>query len=40
MEKVKANYDIINEEETVTMTGKNGDKFVVKKHIPYAEKEA
>ena len=39
MEKVKLDFGNI-QEEAVEVTGKNGDKVMVRKRIPYVEKEA
>lgn len=38
-EKVQVNYDVVNMESAVELTGKNGDKIMVYRHIPYTEKE-
>lgn len=40
MEKAKINYDILKQEETVELVGKNGDKIHVRRNISYEEKEA
>lgn len=39
MEKVKINFEVLNENRSVELTGKNGDKIIVRSRIPYAEKE-